>query len=1052
MIKGFIRACIKNSVVVHLLMIFIIIIGVVSVYNLPKEMFPEFELDNVIINVIYPGASPKEIEEGICIKIEEAVSGLDGIGDIESSSKENMGSVVLEVLEGFDKPQLLDDIKAEIDRIDTFPEEAEDPEIYIPKRKIQVVTLSLSGDASEKSLKILAREVEDDLAKIEGVSQTDVWGVRDYEISVEIPWENLQKYGITIDRISKIIKSSSLDLPAGNIKTSHGEVLIRTMGQKYSRRDFEDIIVLNRPDGTKVRVRDIGVVRDGFSEQMTVARLEGEKSSMINVFKNSSGDAVRLAEKIKDYIKIKSLPKGVKLNIWRDLTTSISDRLNLLKRNAVSGLVLVFITLAFFLDFKLSIWVVLGLPVAFLGTFASMNYGGTTLNMISMFGLIMVLGILVDDSIVVAENVYDHIKESVPGSDEEDDSTIEAAVRGTSEMFWPVVASVATTIAAFCPLFFIKGSMGKFIRVMPGVVIAALVLSLIEALIILPNHLAHAFSKETKEKKDLTRFRVIIQNSIDYFIEKIYQPFLKKALEYRYVSFVFSLALIAVIAGAVKFGFIKFVGFPKTDSDMLICKILLPEGAAYEKTRARVLSIEAAARRINPIIKKKFNESKLPIQSIFSVIGEASKSNEATCYLTLNSAEERSIISDKIADIWRTEVGQLSDVLSITFPSARKGPGGKSFSVSISGLDFNVLGLVKKRMKEELKKYPALKDIDDDLRPGKMEARIKLKESARFLGVTIQELASVVRNAFYGNEATRIQRGRDDIGVFVRYAKNNRETTGDILKMKIRRDDNSEIPIEQIADIGISRGYSELKRLNRKKTVTISADVDVKKGNPEEIIADFKAGFLTSLKNEIPGWDYSFTGQKKENNLVLKSGIKGFSMAFLAVFVILAAVFKSYLQPFIIILAVPFGIIGAVAGHILMGFDLTIMSLFGLVALTGIVVNDSLVFIDCINSIIRNNPKTTVFHAIIETGKRRFNAIMLTTVTTVAGLVPMLYEQSIQALFLIPMAISIAFGLLFATGITLIFIPCAYHILYDILNIWSKIWSDKELTGQEFVG
>jgi multidrug efflux pump subunit AcrB len=1024
-------------------MLFIIAMGIGALFSIPKEMFPEFEFDTVIINVPYPGASPMEIEEGICIKIEEAVNALDGIGDVYSTSLENMGQVVIEIKDGFDKNEIFDDIKAEIDRIDTFPEEAEDPVLMIPKRKIQVVTLALAGNVSEKSLKTMASDIEDELKKIPGVSQTEVWGLRDYEISIEIPWENLEKYSISIENISKIIRSSSLDLPGGNIKTRHGEVLIRTIGQKYTRSDFENIIILNRPDGTKVRLKDIGRVQDGFSEQMNEARLEGRKSAMINVYKNEQGDAVTLAAKIEQYVKDRKFPPGISLSIWRDLTSSIKDRLDLLKRNALSGLILVFIALALFLDIKLSFWVVLGLPVAFLGTFAVMNIQGITLNMISMFGLIMVLGILVDDSIVVAENVYEKIK------NKKDQSVIEAAVQGTYEMFWPVIASVSTTIAAFCPLFFIKGTMGKFIKEMPVIVISALVLSLVEALIILPNHLAHAYSR-IKNGSGQSRFRTFMDSKTDYFISKIYQPFLRLVLTYRYVFAFFSVTLIVLAAGAVKFGFIKFVGFPKTDSDMLICQVLLPEGASYEETKARILHIEDAARRINPEIKKRFNEKKLPIQSIFSVIGEQGQSNRASCYLTLNSASERNIISDRIAQIWREKTGQLPDVLSLVFPSARKGPGGKAFSLSINGPDYEVLTKVKERIKQELRQYPALNDIDDDLRPGKMEIKIKIKDSARLLGVTIADLARQVRNAFYGHEANRIQRGRDDIRVLVRYDQEHRKTLGDIYNIKIRTADNREIPILETADITLARGYSALNRLNRSRTVTISADVNVLKGNAEEIIADLNKNILPGIRQEISGWDYLFTGQKKENALAIQSGIKGFAIAFLAVFAILAAVFKSYMQPFIIILTVPFGIIGAVAGHFIMGYSLTLMSLFGFVALTGIVVNDSLVFIDCVNTILRQTPGITLFEALTLTGKRRFNAILLTTVTTVAGLVPMLYEQSIQAIMLIPMAISIAFGIMFATMLTLVFIPCAYHILFDILNVWSRLWNNKDLSAGDF--
>jgi hydrophobic/amphiphilic exporter-1 (mainly G- bacteria), HAE1 family len=1037
-----IRTLVENSVAANMLMLIILGGGLMASFLIPRELLPEFSVDVVTVSVPYPGAPPEDIEKGICLKVEDYLANVEGIKEISSTSREGVGVVALELETSADVRKVLDDVKSEVDKI-AFPDNAEDPIVREATIKGHVIQVAVFGDAPERTLKEIAEDVRDELIDLPAISQVAVSGVRAYEIAVEIDEEALRRHGIGLDRVARAIRDSSFDLPAGEVKTRAGEFALRIVGQKYTAREFEGIPVLYEPDGTVIYLRDLGNVREAFEDLDIGGQFNGQPAALVGVYKTSDEDTIKISRAVNDYVEAKrgDLPEGIGIATWSDLSKLVSDRLNMLVRNGIQGLVLVVLVLWLFLGLRLSIWVALGIPVSLLGTILVMNLTGLSLNMLSMFALIMALGLIVDDAIVVGENVYSRFQRG--------EAPELSAIDGTHEVLLPVLGAVLTTWMAFIPLFFIPGIMGRFIRQMPTAVILTLAFSLLECLLILPSHLNHSLAAQQRGRRAPTRgilgrwsaFSRALRDRVDRVVETLiyvhFRRLFQVATRYRYVTMTLFLGILVVMVGAFKGGWIRQTTFPKMESDVLRATLVLPTGTPLSRTAEVARRIQRGAERLNEQFP--LEDDRDLVMYSYTLLGQQSGpsgqqgGHVAEMIVELLPSEQRnlSVRTDDLIDQWRRNVGAVSDALSLQFGSFRGGPGGKPLEIRVLANNTDEAKEIAERIKVRLATYDGVYDIEDDALPGKMEIQVRPTRAAYALKINQQILAAQLRDAFYGNESIEIQRGRDEIKVMVRYPEQRRRSIGSLESKRIRTPDGDEVPFTEVADMTMARGYTTLRRLSGRSVVTVSADINEQVANAEKILEELgEQRFFEDVTADMPGARVDLAGQRKQSAESLGALFVWFPVALLAVYTILATIFRSYLQPLIVMVAIPFGLIGAVLGHWLMDFDVTLLSLFGMVALAGIVVNDSLVLIDRVNREARAGAGV---HAAVETGAtRRFRAILLTTITTVAGMTPLLMERSFQAQFLKPMAISITFGLAFATMLTLVLVPCLYLIGNDI--------------------
>ena len=1032
-----------NHVAANILMLFILVAGGLSLATVVVETFPEFDAGMITIRVPYRGASPAEAEEGVCIRVEEAIASIEGIKRIRSTAQENLGLVTVELEENADNRKVLDDVKAAVDRIETFPLETEKPVVAEVETRRRVITIVLSGEASEKALKALAERVRDELTALEGISQVEITGVRNYEISIEVSEDALRRYGLSFQQVSNAIAMSSLDLPGGAVKTSGGEILLRTKGQMYRGSEFEDIIVVTRADGTQVHLADVATVVDGFEDTSNSTRFDGKRGVQIQVYRVGGEGALHIADTTKSYVSDLEavLPAGITADTWDDDSVILRQRIGLLLRNARLGLMLVFLCLTLFLNLRLAFWTTMGIPISFLGGFWLVPYFDVTINMISLFAFIIVLGIVVDDAIVVGENIYEHLQQGI--------KPIDAAIRGVREMAIPVTFAIITSVAAFAPLLFVAGNMGKVMRQIPIVVISVLIMSLVEALIILPAHLSGDGWRSHRFIGPLIEFLEGIQNRVQgwlqRFIDGPYRRSLDFAVEWRYLTVAGAIVCLLLAGSLVGGGYLKFSFMPKVDADNMVALLTMPQGTPAEQT-ARVLErVETAAAQVaNQHDEGQPDGAPSIIQHMSTTIGDQPRaggggpmaqqstagdsSHLGEVNIELLGSESRDISSAVLLGRWRDLVGEVPGVVSLTF-QANLFSAGDPISVQLAHRDFDTLLAAVDRLKGIIAEYPGTKDVADSFLPGKKELKLTLTPEGRAVGLTLSDLARQVRAGFYGQEVQRVQRGRDDVRVMVRYPEAERRSMGDIEKVRVRLPDGSEVPFATVANIEEGRGYAVINRTDRRRVVTVSSDVDEAVANANEINADLRSDVLPVLAAEYPGLTFDFEGEQREQQDAMSSMARNFLVAQIAIFAILAIPFKSYSQPLIIMSAIPFGLVGAVLGHLIMGLNLTLLSIMGMIALTGVVVNDSLILIDLINRLRAEG--ISINQAIRDAGMRRFRPIMLTTATTFLGLSPMIFETSMQAKFLIPMAVSLGYGIVFATAITLILVPSLYRILED---------------------
>ena len=1023
----------KNPVAANLLMVFVIVSGVISILNINSEVFPELSLDMISIEVPYLGAAPEEVEQAVCVRIEEAIQGLDGIKQITSTASEGMGRVMVELELGADVRKVVDDIKGRVDAIDTFPVETERPIVRELVARSQVVDVAVSGQADEFTLKAIAERLRDELSAIPEISQVEITSARPYEISIEVSEVALRRHGLTFDDVAAAVRRSSLDMPGGSVRADSGEILLRTIGQAYRGSEYEDIVVMSRADGTRLHIRDVANVVDGFAETDQFGRFNDEPTILISVFRTGDQSALEISSLVFDHVENaqRTLPAGISVSIWQDQAEVLRSRLSLMLRNGATGFALVFVMLALFLEVRLAFWVSLGIPISFLGAIMLMPGLDVTVNVMSLFAFILVLGIVVDDAIIVGENVYSH--------QERDDDPLRASIEGTQEIATPVVFAVLTTVAAFMPLMFVPGMMGKIFKVIPLIVIPCLLFSLVESLNILPAHLS---GLKKRRPGPWRRFQGIFSNGLKRFIQSIYKPSLEVCLCWRYVTAAAGISTLILTVGMVLGGWASFQFFPSVEADFMTASVTMPQGTPAQVTSDVVRRLEAGAEQMRQELL--VEEGTDYYRQVFASVGDqpmasrqgpmgpivssaASHLGEVT--IELASAEARAFTSEALGNRWRETTGPIPEAVEVNFSASAMNPG-EDVNVMFSGPDIDELRAAADDVKRQLRGYAGVYGITDSFRQGKPQMQLGIKPAAETLGLSLQDLGKQVRQAFYGEEAQRIQRGRDDIRVMVRYPADQRRSLGNLEDMRIRTPDGAEVPFDQVAVVEPGRGFASIQRVDRNRAVNVIASVDDTIASSGDVVAALQTEILPGVLARYPGIHYTLEGMQAEQQDAVGGLQTGFAVAVLAIFALLAIPLRSYVQPLIIMSAIPFGVVGAVWGHILMGLDISLMSMFGLVALAGVVVNDSLIMVVFINK--RRAEHADLETAVREAGVGRFRPILLTSLTTFFGLVPLMLEQSFHAAFLVPMAVSLAFGVLFATFITLVLVPTSYLILDDI--------------------
>lgn len=1051
--KGPISWMANNSVAANILLFVLMVGGLIKLSGIKQEIFPEFQLDIVTVTVPFAGASPKEVENGIVLPIEEAIRGIDGVKHVNSTATEGFASVIVECVLGANAERVADDIKTAVDQIRTFPTDAERPTTKRIIARSEVISLVIHGDMSDEILRHYADMARDGLLEYDNITLVDLIGAKEREISVEISRDNLVAHDLTLGAIAHNISMASVEVPAGNIKTSSKEFSVRTNDKKDYGDQYEKVVLKSTNSGENLRLNDIAQVKDTFEDIDKFSRYNGQPAIMVKVYRTGEQRPTDIANTVKQYQKklAKTLPPGLSASVWNDFSKILKDRIDLLVKNALLGLILVFIILGLFLEAKLAFWVTLGIPASFLGAFLFLPQFGVSVNMISLFAFIVTLGMVVDDAIVVGENIYNHRQNGEP--------LINSSVRGAKQIAAPVVFAVLTTMAAFSPLFFVPGVMGKFFFVIPTIVLLVLVMSLIESLFILPNHLAH--SKKNKKENRLLRFVNSKQRVFsDWFmraVEKYYRPTVTMATQYRYATVAIALSMLIITIGVIAGGRLQFSFMPNMDSDIVLLHAEYPVGQPTEKTKELEHKLLDAADRA--LTKLGGKEKSL---GLYSQIGSTMNPGgpafggkqdvgghvlEIMVYLV--SSELRAFSSNQFSHEWQQELGEVPGIKEITFKSTTGPDTGKPVSLLLKHKDVEVLEKSAISLANTLKTYHGLHSIESGVANGKEQIEFKLKDSARALGITSQELGLQVRNSFFGAEALRRQRGRDEVKVMVRLPKKERNSIYDIENFRVQTQ-NGEVLLQEIAQVKKSISYSEIEREDGIRVLTVSADITEGQANANEVMADLKKNVIPQIEANTPGITISQNGEQREQADSMKSLGIGFIFALIMIYALLAIPLKSYVQPLIIMSAIPFGIIGASLGHIALGYNLSMISMMGIVALAGIVVNDSLVFIHAANELIAQGKK--VREAIIDAGVRRFRPILLTSLTTFFGLAPMIMETSLQARFLIPMAISIAFGVIFATAIILVLVPALYVIVFDIKSFVAHRSAEQNDDTKEIYG
>ncbi|MEM7220595.1 MAG: efflux RND transporter permease subunit [Pseudomonadota bacterium] len=1094
----------RNGIAANLLLGVTVVAGLVSLPNMPQKSFPDLDLNFITVSVRYLGAAPEEVEEGVCIRVEEAVEGVEGIKKLSSTAVEGNCLVSVELYDGTDTSRALDDVKNRVDAIDTFPEETEQPVITLVTPARGVIDLAVTGPDSERELKVLGQRVRDEIAALPGVTQVELANSRPYEISIEVSEASLRRYGVSFDELARSVRAASLDLPGGSIKTDSGEILLRTKGQAYWGEDFERLVVLTRADGTRVRLADVASVVDGFEDTEQKLWFDGKPAALIRVARIGDQDVLDIANKVKRYIAAapSRLPQGVQVSIWSDESKFLRDRLDTLLDSARQGFLLVLLLLAAFLRPRLSFWVSVGVPVAFCGAIFLLSLLGKSIDGISTFGFILVLGILVDDAVVVGERVFSLQSQAAQragvGVNELSSAALmRGAIAGTRAVSMPVIFGVLTTAAAFGPVLFGPGTIGQIQNLIATVVLCCLAFSLIESQLVLPAHLGHRRVKSAAGEVSLLLIPLLgialleiswstrsfialviatvalllawhVNGGFEHFCARVisaqqrfsealertiqtrFRALVARATDARYVTAAIALAALIATLGALAGGHMPFSFFPAVPGDRVIAKLTMPLGTPVEKTEAIVQRIAAEGARLRDDYRAR-DPLAPPVTHMLAAIGGQPMSSGgggpnfspsvstaggylAEVTLQLTPGEEREVTTLEISRRWRDAVGAVPEATELTFDASGFSVGNE-IDIQLEGDDLLELAEVARRVRDGLGEYPGVIDISDSFRAGKQELRLDVLPAGEVLGVSLGTLARQMRQAFYGDEVQRIQRGRDDVRVMLRYTEAERRSLGTLDSMRIRTASGSEVPFVTVADARLGTGYSSILRSDSRRVVNVTADVDRSVITANEVLAQFGNGPIQGIMRDYPTVDFSLEGAQRQQGESFQSMVSLLILALFIIYALLAIPLQSYVQPLIIMSVIPFAFAGAIWGHLIMKSagllaSMAIMSVMGFIAASGVVVNSSLVLVHGINTRLRDG--MPLRDAVVESAVTRCRPIVLTSLTTFAGLSPLLLNQSVQAGVLIPMATSVAFGVIFATLVTLLVVPSGYRILEDL--------------------
>ncbi|HGY91248.1 MAG TPA: efflux RND transporter permease subunit [Planctomycetes bacterium] len=1025
------RFSVNNSVAVNLLMWLIIIGGLYKAFTLRKELFPDFEPEQISLRVVVPGTSPEELEDSVTRRFEREIRDVDGVRRMTSRITEGLSSTIIEVQRGFDRQDVLNDLRGEVDRVTPeLPSDAEEPELNLVRPYFPVISVVVHGPVDEHRLEATATKVKDDLLDLPGINRVQMTGRRRREIHITVLPQKLEEYGLTFESVGQVLQGLNIDAPGGTLEGDRGNVGVRTVGERDRALLIEQFVVKSAADGPALRLGDIARVEETFEDRVESGSFAGEPAVLLTVFKAPEEDALRIAATVKDFVASRGKRRGgaLTMNTVTDLSRFIAQRLDLMLRNARWGLLLVVLALALFLEIRVAFWVALGMPISFLGTFVLMDWMGASINLLSLFGLIVVLGLIVDDAIVIGENVFARRRAGM--------SSREAAILGAGEVTIPVVAAVLTTMAAFMPLAFIAGDIGAFMKELPIVVIAALSISLIEALVILPAHLAHLKTAAGGRTASglggaMRRFRHAV---FEEGLPRFYRRSLRFALRWRYVSLAVALAFSLVVLGLVAGGVVPFVLLQETDAETLVVDLEMASGTPEARTREVLQGIEARIQEM-PETKSAF----AVVGASFSDRGRVDAADPATVgqitveLLPAEEREDRGLRSAQriLADLRETTPPEAG-VTRLHFAARSGGPQGPDIEVLVRGEDVETLRQGVAWVEEQLETYSGVVEVEDDLVLGKPEIRLQLNPVGRALGLDTRTLASQVRHALFGFEVQELQEQDEAVKVRVLLPKSARRTPADLADLRIQTPSGGRAPLEEVARLSVSRSYASIAHVDEQRAVTIRAEVDEDKGNVNAITGDLTRK-VEDIGKRFPGLGVAFEGRKKQTRESLSSLKVGFPIALFLIYAIIAILFRSYTQPLIVMAAIPYSLVGAIVGHYISGYPFTILSLIGGVALAGIVVNDSLILVDLVNK--KHREGEGLFDAVISGGTGRLRPIILTSITTIAGLAPLMLERSFQAQFLIPMAVSIVYGLAFGTVLTLYILPCLYLVLHDFHRV-----------------
>lgn len=1049
--NGMIKWMAEHPVAANLTMVFVLILGAITAIGMPQKTFPDFTLDTVSISVSYPGASPSEIQESIVRPIEDQLSGIDGIDSISATISEGRGGVNISFLRGADIAEKTQEIKNEVDRITVFPNDANDPIVVQPNNSSRILEIAIHGNASERALKLEAERLKDELVMLDSISFVEVTNTRDYEISIEVSRDALQAYGLTLNEIAGAIRQSSLELPGGSIGTDTVSIPIRTTGRNYTQSDFENIVVRSDDLGGKVYVSDVATVIDGFVDAELTANFNGENSVSVNVFRVGEEQIIQIVEDARKHLNssfVPSLSPGLDATVWQDDAEGLQDRINLLVENAALGLALVILCLALFLDIRLAFWSAMGIAVSFAATFIVLGLMDLSINQISLFGFILAIGIVVDNAIVVSENVYQ--------KGEQGFSPVQAAVKGTQRIAVPVIFSTLTTIVAFWPLLQLPGTLGKFLADIPIVVMVVLALSLAQALLILPRNLTSLDVSSSYKPNVVFRLLGVVRGIVDAILQWIIRVPIDAVLRLitkgfaTLIPIAVSVALMIGTVGLLVHGYVKFTFFPSIETDFVTASIEMNDGTTFAMTERVAEDVRAAAERAGVIMQDRLPNSAPPvIVGINMVVGQglggggpnggsaAGGATLANVVVQITDPTERTWDATEYESIWREEVGEIASVNKLTVSAELIG-AGDPISVELSLPDGQDIGPIVQQLRAELRAIPGVFSIRDDNSTGRLEYELTLREEARLFGITLEDLAQQTRAGFFGIEATSVQRGADNVSVNVRFPKDERDSLSDLYDTQIRTSQGDFIPLSTVAFVKEGLAPTQILRRDGRQVTTVTADLDVSVASSREVNGLIIGEILPPIQVANPGLLFELGGEQRTQGDAQAALSQALGIALFIIFALLALVFRSYIQPIVVMFAIPLGLIGAVTGHLILNIPVSLLSIFGIIGLAGVVINNSLVMVDVYNEYIRDGME--VREAVIKGTKQRFRPILLTSLTTFLGVYPLITETSLQAQFLIPLAVSIGYGVLIGTLIIVFTVPSVFMVQHHITSLIKAIF------------